>query len=99
AYPITNSSTVWIAQAPELDADAATRLLAIGGGQSVFGITIGSAGLSAVLSQRGQGQSLQSFRLRAAHGMPAELHIGERFPIINAFFQAPPSDQGSGQLS
>lgn len=99
AFPVTNYSTIWNAQAPDLTADDATRLLAIGGGRTVFGVTIGSANVAAVLSQRGQGQNLQSFRLRAAHGMPAELLIGERFPITTASFQAPPTDQDSGQLS
>lgn len=98
ALPVTNFSTIWNAQAPDLTTDDATRLLAIGGGRTVFGVTIGSAGLAAVLSQRGQSQSLQSFRLRAADGMPAELLIGERFPIVNASFQATATGQ-DGELS
>ncbi len=88
AIPITNFSTIWNNQPPAPTAEDATRMLAIGGGRTVFGVTIGSANLAAVLSQRGEGRSLQSFRLRAADGMPAELLIGERFPIINASFQA-----------
>lgn len=93
AYPVTNYSTIWNNQPPSITDDA-TQLLAIGGGQTVFGVTIGSANLQATLSQRGQGQNLQRFRLRASHGMAAELHIGERFPIINASFQAPDLDPG-----
>jgi general secretion pathway protein D len=53
----------------------------------VFGVTIGPANVAAILSQKGEGRSLQTFRLRATEGMAAELLIGERFPIINASFQ------------
>ena len=87
-YPITNFSQFWNVQPPELTPDAASSMIALGGGNSVFGITVGPSTLTATLD-RGQGRTVQRLSLRAAHGSEAEISIGERFPIINASFSAP----------
>ncbi|MBI1353310.1 MAG: hypothetical protein GC160_03110 [Acidobacteria bacterium] len=97
AYPITNFSTIWNAQAPSVaDADA-TTLLAVGGGETIFGITIGSAAVTAVLNENNSARTLQQFRIRAAHGTEAELRIGEKFPIITAKFQPTVTDDTTQQ--
>jgi type II secretory pathway component GspD/PulD (secretin) len=83
AFPIENLSTIWNNQ-PSV-ADTAATLLGIGGGKTIFGLAVGSASLVAnkVVSEA---RLVSRFRVRASHGMPASLHVGERFPIINARF-------------
>lgn len=96
-YPITNFSQFWNVQTPELTSAAASSMVALGGGNSVFGITIGPGALTATLA-KGQGRLVQRLSLRAAHGSEAEINIGERFPIINASFSAPVGvDAGDAQ--
>ncbi len=85
AFPLTNFSTVWRNQPP--DGSSGVPLLGIGAGQTVFGVAIADALLTAKRT-RSSGRSLQRFQLRSAHGQPATLNIGERFPIINARFSA-----------
>jgi type II secretory pathway component GspD/PulD (secretin) len=63
-------------------------MVALGGGDSVFGVTVGPSALTAKLA-RGEGRTVQRLSLRATHGSEAEMNIGERFPIINASFSAP----------
>jgi general secretion pathway protein D len=87
-YPITNFSRFWNVQPPELTSDAASTMVALGGGNSVFGITLGSSSLTAKLDC-GQGRTLQKMSLRATDGSEAEMNIGERFPIINSSFGPP----------
>ncbi len=86
AFPLTNFSTIWGAQAPDRGSSG-VPLIGIGGGQTVFGVAIADA-LFTAKRTRGSGRSLQRFQLRSAHGQPATLNIGERFPIINARFSA-----------
>ncbi len=88
AFPMANFSQFWNVQPPELTAEASTSMIALGGGDSVFGITVGPSALSATLAN-GQGRLVQRLSLRAVHGSEAEMNIGERFPIINASFSAP----------
>ena len=90
-FPITNFSTLWRNQPPG-GGSSGVPLLGIGAGQTVFGIAIADALLTAKRT-RASGRSLQRFQLRSAHGMPATLNIGERFPIINASFSAVVSNQ------
>lgn len=81
-FSITNFSTILHAVAPGLPT---APLLGFGGGKTIFGMTIGSGVVTAQLMSS-RARTLQSFRLRATTGMPAELMIGERYPIINASF-------------
>ena len=84
AFPVTNFSTLLNAQPP---ATGDAPLIGIGGGETVFGVGVGDAGVVATL-QRGEGNSLQSTQLRAASGTQADIKIGERFPIATAQFSA-----------
>lgn len=85
AFPITNFAQFWNVQPPELTDEAASSMVTLGGGNSVFGITIGPSSLTAKLDD-GQGRTIQRMSLRATHGAEAEMNIGERFPIINASY-------------
>jgi general secretion pathway protein D len=60
-------------------------LLRIGGGETLFGVHLGAANVQADWS-RSEAQQLTRFWLRATDGMAASLHIGDKFPIINALF-------------
>lgn len=81
---ITNFSTVWNNQPPTVEPGA--PLIGIGGGETIFGVSVGDARLVAVLTA-GNGQSKQSYQLLASHGGEAELKLGERFPIVNSRFE------------
>jgi general secretion pathway protein D len=83
AFPIANLSTIWNNQ-PAV-ADGVTNLLGIGGGKTVFGLAIGGANLVAD-RLTSESRLLSRFRIRATSGMKANLHIGEKYPIINARF-------------
>lgn len=83
AFPVENLSTIWNNQ-PSV-AEGVTNLLGIGGGKTVFGLAIGSASLVAN-RLTSESRVVSRFRLRASNGSAASLHVGERYPIINARF-------------
>jgi general secretion pathway protein D len=83
AFPIENLSTIWNNQ-PTV-AEGVTNLLGIGGGKTVFGLAIGASSLVATRISS-ESRLLSRFRIRATSGMKANLHIGEKYPIINARF-------------
>ena len=89
SFPITNFSTVLQAVAPTA---MGAPLVGFGGGKTVFGVAIGDAGLIAQRTLT-SARSISRLQLRTAHGLPAEITIGERFPIINATFSAVVSNQ------
>ena len=95
AFPIANLSTLWNNQPAAVE--GVTNLLGIGGGKTVFGLAIGSASLVAnrVTSES---RVVSRFRLRSSNGMAANLHVGERYPIINARF-SPILNEGAVQDS
>jgi type II secretory pathway component GspD/PulD (secretin) len=92
AFPIENLSTLWNNQ-PSV-AEGITHLLGIGGGKTVFGLAIGSSSLVASRLTT-ESRLVSRFRLRASSGMAASLHVGERYPIINARF-SPILDESGG---
>jgi hypothetical protein len=83
AFPVINLSTIWNNQ-PSVP-DTITSLLGIGGGQTVFGLAIGAANLVAN-RLTAESRLVSHSRLRASNNTPATLHVGERYPIINARF-------------
>ena len=85
-FPITNFSTVLWNIPPQYN--GMPPLIGIGGGQTVFGIAVGSASLIAQ-QMKSSGRAFTGFSLRSSNGMPASFLVGERFPIINARFSAP----------
>ena len=86
-FPVTNYSTILNA-VPDTDTSGQ---IAIGGGDSLFGIGIGDAHLVAQLSA-GTGSTAQRLSVRTTDGKEAQVNIGERFPIITSSFQP-----GSGE--
>jgi general secretion pathway protein D len=80
--PVLALGTIGNAPPPQV---TGAPLAAIGGGDTRFGVQIGSAALVAD-GVRSQGQLLTSFRLRATDGLPASLHVGDRYPIVTARF-------------
>ena len=77
--PVTALSAIGNAAPPQLSGPYA----AFGGGDSRFAIQIGNANFQADWN-RSDTQLLSSFRLRASEGLPASLHIGDRYPILTA---------------
>ena len=89
SFPLTNFSSVLRAVPPMV---TGVPMIGFGGGKTVFGLAIGDAGLTA-RRMHGSARSISTLQLRSAHGLPAEMTIGERFPIINASFSAVVSNQ------
>lgn len=88
SFPVTNFSTILNGMPPEPDGSA--PLIGIGGGKTVLGVTVGAAQALAAM-ESGAGRSLQTMSIRADHGMPAEIKLGERYPIVTAQFSAAPA--------
>ncbi len=100
-FPVTNLSTL-LGAVPSPSAGA-ERLIGLGGGETVLGVAVGDASFTAALDASAA-QSLYRLQVRSAHGLPAEVRIGERYPVATAqyspgtrgptgpgFVQPPPS--------
>ncbi len=83
SFPVSYLGTFWNRPAPVTA--VAGPLLGLGAGATLFGVAIGSGLLRAEWS-RSQTEFLSRFWLRSIDGMAASLHIGDKFPIINASF-------------
>ena len=83
SFPVTNFSTVFRNMAPT--PGAGVPLLGLGGGETLFGVAIGSAQMIAK-KLTSTARLMDAFTVRAASGLPAEFRIGERFPIVSARF-------------
>jgi general secretion pathway protein D len=57
----------------------------LGGGETLFGIQVASAAFEAD-SLLSEARLLSRFQLRASDGLPASLHVGQRYPVANAIF-------------
>jgi len=84
---VTNFST--ILNAVPAQSGGSLPLIGIGGGDSLLGVTIGNSQALATMNS-GTGSSIQTLSIRTEHGMPAELKLGERYPIVTAQFSAAP---------
>ena len=76
-------STIGNAAPPQLTGPYAYA----GGGDSRFALQIGNADFQADRT-RSEARLVSRFRLRAAEGLPASLHVGDRYPIVTARFSS-----------
>jgi general secretion pathway protein D len=77
-----NFLTNWMNNPTSL-ASGIQGLLQFGGGKTLMGLGIMSPQLVAQMS-RGNGKVLLDMQMRAQNGMPASLHVGDRYPILQA---------------
>ena len=91
SFPITNLSTVLNAVPPS----PTMPLLGLGGGQTMFGIAIGTTRMVAK-KLTSKARLMDRFSVRATSGLPTEFLVGERFPVINARFSGPISSDTPG---
>ena len=90
AFSGTNFSTLFGASP---DAAGSERLIGVGGGKTVLGISVGDASILARLDAS-TSESIGTMHLRSAHAMPAEFKVGERYPVATA--QYSPGSAGRG---
>lgn len=84
----TSSRLFWLSRLLNNDpdkVDAGAPLATFGGGFSVVGMTIADATVTAA-AQKGWGQTLQRAFVQSASGQPAQLLLGERYPIVTGTF-------------
>ncbi len=62
-----------------------TNLLTFGGGMTLFGLGITNAELFASMSKNSS-QILLQTEIRSVEGMPATLHIGDKYPVITSIY-------------
>ncbi len=81
SFPVSTFSTFGHNRPPT----GAGTVVSVGGGQTLLGVGIGDASFQADWT-RAHGQFLSRFQIRATDGLPATLHIGDRYPIVNNLF-------------
>jgi general secretion pathway protein D len=91
-FPVTYLGGFW--NNPPAALSAIGKLAFFGGGQSMFGIAIADATLVATM-QRTSGRTLLRTQIRALDGLPANLHVGERYPVMTSgYFGQIPANGG-----
>lgn len=91
----TSSNLFWLSSLFNNDpskVDTGGLTGSFGRGDSMFGLTLGSATVTAT-ALKGYGKTLQKTFVQALNGQPAQLLLGEKFPVLTAGYFG---DTGAG---
>jgi len=91
-FPIVWLSKIWNST-PAFPAGF-TNFLTFGGGKTFFGIGVSALEAVATFSQA-SGKSLLKSEIRSSSGLPATLHIGDRYPVVTNQYIGDTSGQGT----
>ncbi len=84
SFPVANLSTLFGATP---GAAGTARLIAVGGGDTLLGLTVGDASLEARLDASAA-ESLRNAQVRSLHGAKADFKVGESYPIATAQYSS-----------